>query len=91
MKKTAYDIWKWEYEYINDAVRHSNMLLDAMIRGSMKSVEPPIKGRITPGKLKWRGLRLCSQPAQNGTYFWIEQRGKHVCEKFLFSAVINQV
>ena len=38
--------------------------------------DPPIKGEITKGKIKWRGLKLCSRAESNYTKHWIEQRGK---------------
>lgn len=40
----------------------------------------PIKGEITPGKLKWRGVKLV-QTREIGNYsMFIEQRGKRICE-----------
>jgi len=46
-------------------------------------VNPPLKGEITKGKLKIRGLRLCVQTNGMGIkYYWIEQRGVKVGKKF---------
>lgn len=83
-------MWKWEYNLNEQMINHADKLLDMVIRNSIKSVDPPIKGKITPGKLKWRGLRLCSQNrGHDGIYYWIEQRGKVVGEKLLVSVSVN--
>jgi hypothetical protein len=42
---------------------------------------PPVKGEITKGKLKWRGLRLIHQQKGLDYYSWIEQRGKQISPK----------
>lgn len=90
MKTTAYGIWKWEHDFNQSLVEHYQHILDVMIRTSVKSVDPPIKGKITPGKLKWRGMKLCSQnKGHDGIYYWIEQRGKIVGEKLLISVNVN--
>lgn len=45
---------------------------------------PPIKGEITKGKLKWRGIRLCIQNNYfDGTKEWVEQRGVKIGEEFI--------
>ena len=44
--------------------------------------EPPIKGKITNGKLKWRGIRLARQRVGFDQYSWIEQRGKQISPTF---------
>lgn len=41
---------------------------------------PPITGDITPGKLKWRGIRRCFNKRTNES--WLEQRGLQISEKF---------
>lgn len=43
-------------------------------RQALANMVPPIKGDITPGKLKWRGIRLCISPEGK----WFEQRGKRI-------------
>jgi len=44
--------------------------------------EPPIKGEITKGKLRWRGIRLIRQQVGLDCYSWLEQRGKQISPKF---------
>lgn len=38
---------------------------------------PPVKGVVTEGKLKWRGIRLANQFSNvcNTNVYWVEQRG----------------
>jgi hypothetical protein len=44
--------------------------------------EPPIKGTITKGKLKWRGIKLvCTEPSVEPSERWLEQRGKQISPK----------
>lgn len=44
------------------------------------NASPPITGDITPGKLKWRGIRRCFNKRTNES--WLEQRGLQISEKF---------
>mgnify|MGYP003625894147 FL=1 len=44
--------------------------------------EPPIKGEITKGKIRWRGIRLIRQNVGLDSYSWLEQRGKQISPKF---------
>jgi len=44
--------------------------------------EPPIKGEITKGKIRWRGIRLMKQRIGLEFYSWLEQRGKQISPKF---------
>lgn len=45
---------------------------------------PKIKGEITPGKLKWRGIKILSEESVgNSMYcaisrYWVEQRGNQI-------------
>lgn len=42
---------------------------------------PPIKGEITKGKLKWRGIKIISQKMWSGDFYltyWVEQKGKRI-------------
>ena len=52
--------------------------------------EPPIKGEITKGKVKWRGIRIVQ--LNNGFSYtkWMEQRGKQISPKIVFEGVINK-
>jgi len=46
----------------------------------LQHAEPKIKGDITKGKLKWRGIKYINQPEKN--LVWIEQRGKQIGNAF---------
>lgn len=48
--------------------------------------EPPIKGEITKGKTRWRGIRLVRQQIGLDSYSWLEQRGKQISSKFHIEA-----
>ena len=51
--------------------------------------EPPIKGEITRGKLKWRGIRIVQ--CNDGLKYtkWLEQRGKQISPKIVFESSIG--
>lgn len=57
-----------------------NILLPQVIAFSV----PAIKGGLTRGKIKWRGLRMIVQQDINGDIVWFEQRGKPVTQKIQF-------
>ena len=39
---------------------------------------PPLKGKITKGKIKWRGIYLVQCPKRNEEY--LSQRGKRISD-----------
>lgn len=45
---------------------------------------PKIKGEITKGKLKWRGIKLVYLHDGLKTFKWIEQRGVQISPKITF-------
>jgi hypothetical protein len=51
--------------------------------------EPPIKGEITKGKVRWRGIKLVQH--NNGIKYikWLEQRGKQISRKIVFNGYIK--
>lgn len=46
---------------------------------------PPIKGTITKGKLKWRGISLIHQQTVAGFEKWVSQRGVRISPKIVFN------
>ena len=60
------------------------------IKNQLKLVVPKIKGEITKGKLKWRGIKLIEINDINGTTKWIEQRGKQIGERLEYKIILNQ-
>jgi len=69
-----------------DATELSRQLVEKQTKWIDEHVEqicrtfasPPIKGKITKGKLKWRGLRLIQKNEFEHTTYWVEQRGKKI-------------
>lgn len=51
--------------------------------------EPPIKGEITRGKVKWRGIRIVQQNDGFKYTKWLEQRGKQISPKIVFTGTIG--
>lgn len=46
---------------------------------------PPIKGEITAGKIKWRGIKLCIQNDFDNSTHWVEQRGVKIGKEFVIN------
>jgi hypothetical protein len=83
LKHPAMDLIDWsEMNKIRDEMidqrnehrkKQDQLLQDAL----MKNAIPPIKGELTKGKVKWRGLKLIVKNMDHHTIErWIEQRGK---------------
>ena len=53
--------------------------------------EPPIKGEITKGKIRWRGIRIIRQQIGFDSYSWLEQRGKQISPKFHIEANLPEL
>jgi hypothetical protein len=51
--------------------------------------EPPIKGEITKGKIRWRGIRIVQQNDGFKYTKWLEQRGKQISPKIVFEGTIG--
>lgn len=64
-------------ELVDKAVEKEYELFEKAVR---TNASPPITGEITPGKLKWRGIRRCFNKRTNES--WLEQRGLPISEKF---------
>jgi hypothetical protein len=75
-------IQEMETRLVGEMMEGLNKTLETIVR---EYSVPPIKGEITKGKLRWRGLRLCSSPMILGnTRYWIEQRGKQIGYQIIF-------
>ena len=51
--------------------------------------EPPIKGKITKGKIKWRGIKIIQYNDGYKYTKWLEQRGKQISPKIFFDSTIK--
>lgn len=58
---------------ISDAMAKREKAIEEIIR---QYAEPKIKGEITPGKLRWRGIALASKTGSSD--LWVIQRGKQI-------------
>jgi len=59
--------------------------LDLLLEHALRdNVSPPIKGDITIGKIKWRGIKIVQRYNHPKIEIWVEQRGKKVTEPFVF-------
>lgn len=83
MKIPLNKIWeevKWDtQEYTKKIIQeirdHEDKNLEKLLRNN---VLPPIKGEITKGKLKWRGLAIVHQNTGDETFKWLTQRGEFI-------------
>jgi len=55
---------------------------DLFTRALRENAKPPIKGEITKGKLRWRGIRQVHD-SQTGEV-WLSQRGTPISDKIKF-------
>ena len=51
--------------------------------------EPPIKGEITKGKIRWRGIRIVQYNDGFKYTKWLEQRGKQISPTIVFEGTIG--
>lgn len=58
--------------------RYQSKLFEKSVRDNAK---PTLKGDITRGKLKWRGIIVNQQLEAGTAYTWVEQRGKRISPK----------
>ena len=65
-------------EFQKDLLATQERIFEEALR---TTVIPPIKGEITKGKIKWRGVRIAQQKVMFDTYIWLEQRGVQVSPK----------
>lgn len=57
---------------------------EAVIEKALRTfADPPIKGEITKGKIKWRGIKLIVVRNFMKEWRWLEQRGKQISPKML--------
>lgn len=81
--------------FIKNIQEKKNRLLNKLIEETVRvSAVPPIKkkigsksdkGDITEGKLRWRGIKLCSQTFGSSVNYWVEQRGERISHVVTFT------
>lgn len=71
-----------------DLAKQENDILEAAIR---ENAVPKIKGKITKGKLIWRGIKLIHNNTWERSEKWIEQRGVQITPKICFEYNFNKL
>ena len=77
----------WEVnKFIQEQLKWEDEIFISALR---VMAEPPIKGEITKGKVKWRGIRIVQHNDGFKYTKWLEQRGKQISPKIVFDGTIN--
>ncbi len=79
MDEMALNIANVTQRFISEVQKQEEEIFTIALR---TMAEPPIKGEITKGKIRWRGIRLIRQQIGLDSYSWLEQRGKQISPKF---------
>lgn len=69
--------------------RQLKMEEEIFITALRTTAKPPIKGEITKGKVRWRGIRIVWQNDGLKYTKWLEQRGKQISPKIVFTDTIR--
>lgn len=95
-KKSIIDLYQDRFKEQEDYLSH---LQDSIIKQVMNNqekfiedilrnhVKPPIKGEITKGKIKWRGLTIYNDIGYSK--LWVSQRGVKI--PIIFDYSINEI
>jgi hypothetical protein len=95
-KITLYELYhkdfKVQHEYlynlqddiINQILNNQDKFIDYILRNHVK---PPIKGEITKGKIKWRGITILNDIGYSK--LWLRQRGVDI--PIVFDYSINKI
>lgn len=72
-----------EFDKMNEALNaafksHTAKVSEILEKSVRENSIPPIKGELTKGKLRWRGIKRIVQNDFLRTREWIEQRGKRI-------------
>ena len=69
---------------IKQYIETENSLFEKCLR---TVAEPPIKGKITKEKIKWRGIKIYQSSMELGKSpeRWLMQRGKQISPKIIIS------
>lgn len=78
-KNKALNIANVTQRFIYEVQKQEDELFTTALR---TMAEPPIKGEITKGKIRWRGIRIIRKQTGLDSYSWLEQRGKQISPKF---------
>ncbi|MBP8016570.1 hypothetical protein KAZ01_01045 [Candidatus Gracilibacteria bacterium] len=64
---------------------------EVYIQALRMNAVPPIKGKITKGKLKWRGIKHVTYYNNLVHEEWLEQRGKQISDKIIIEISLPEI
>jgi hypothetical protein len=74
-------LFKYKSDFILDIQKKEEEIFTSALR---KNSVPPINGKITKGKIKWRGIRIVQYNEGFKRKKWLEQRGKQISSIIIF-------
>ena len=69
------DMHEMEHQILQDWKSRDERIKEEWLRNVLKDALPPIKGKITKGKLKWRGIKLYIHTGARSSMYEVSQRG----------------
>ena len=73
-------------QILNDYLKKENEIFEKAIR---ENANPPLKGAITPGKLKWRGISIAFNTGTGER--WVMQRMVQISQKVKMAPLFHTV
>ena len=86
MDDLALNIANVTQSIIKEQAKQENDIFEKCLR---TMATPPIKGEITKGKIKWRGITIAQQRNGFVTLRWLEQRGERISPMIKFDYSIK--
>lgn len=68
-------IHEMKHQILQDWESRDERIKEEWLRNVLKDALPPINGKITKGKLKWRGIKLYIHTGARGSMYEVMQRG----------------
>lgn len=77
-------------EIANNAIRKRLEKEEKIFRTALRIMaEPPIRGEITTGKIRWRGIRVIVQIEGLKQTKWLDQRGRRISPKLVYDVGLD--
>ena len=94
LQKTNFDLPEMPNLNITDVISHfiqeQQKREEEIFTSALRIMaEPPIKGEITKGKIRWRGIRIVQYNDGLKYTKWLEQRGKQISPKIVFEGTFG--
>jgi len=71
-----------------DYLNRISIIQENAFISNLKYANPPIKGEITRGKIKWRGIKACIIYNPTGHVFFITQRGVKIGNEIIINRCV---